>query len=156
MIDGTKQVINQLTSRCSCIVKELLARKNKMTIPPKAVALNGDESPDVTESLSDRMVLIDDDFLIRMGWETEAGEKNIKIDTFDSSREFLRVLSQYAKSTKIYVDVSLGNGDESGEALAQRLHELGYNAIYLATSYNKECFGHMPWLRGIQGKNPPF
>ena len=97
MIDGTKQVINQLTSRCSCIVKELLARKNKMTIPPKAVALNGDESPDVTESLSDRMVLIDDDFLIRMGWETEAGEKNIKIDIFANLNPEIRSMTPSLK-----------------------------------------------------------
>ena len=116
-----------------------------------------DENPAVDSAPADkRFVLIDDDFLVRMGWESEAQDKNITLDTYDSAAAFWEKLPQYSKTTRIYIDVVLDGDREAGEALAQKLHELNYREIYLATNYNKECFTHMSWLKGVGDKHPPF
>ena len=150
-----------LTTRCASIVRKLLLREAK-AVKNGSPTAHASTQPSVDlpqETLGAAhtpYVLIDDDFLIRMGWETEAEEKKIPLHTYDCASSFLQNLKYYEKTAKIYIDVSLGDGAMSGEALAQKLHDLGYRAIHLATGYDKESFGHMPWLAGIHGKNPPF
>ena len=103
----------------------------------------------------DQCILIDDDFLIRMGWEADATEKGFKLSTFTTAEEFKEHLTQFEKDAYIFSDCNLGEG-LSGEELCRELHELGFERLYLATGYNQQVFKGKPWIKGVVSKTPPF
>jgi hypothetical protein len=43
-----------------------------------------------------------------------------------------------------------------GEEIAEKLFDMGFNNIYLATGYDADYFSDIPFIRGIVGKSPPF
>ena len=120
-------------------------------------AFVGDDPPTVIvkPKKEDQCVLIDDDFLIRMGWEADADEKGFKISTFANAEEFKEHLSRFEKDAYIFSDCNLGDG-LSGEQLCKELHELGFEKLYLATGYNQQVFKGQPWIKGVVSKTPPF
>jgi len=101
------------------------------------------------------IVLIDDDSLVRLTWKVAAKNSSVDFQSFSSLEEFLNQKDQFSSSVTIYIDSNLGNGVR-GEVVAEQLHKLGFTQIYLATGYEPGQFGHIPWIKGIVGKDPPF
>jgi signal transduction histidine kinase len=102
------------------------------------------------------IVYIDDDYLLRLGWERRAIKKNITLLTLTSCEEFQEHISKISKSkTKIYIDSSLGEGKMPGEEFAKLLNNRGYEHLYIASGYDASNFAHHPWLK-FAGKECPF
>lgn len=102
------------------------------------------------------IVYIDDDYLLRLGWERRAIKKNITLLTLTSCEEFQSHVSKISKSkTKIYIDSSLGKGKMPGEEFATLLNDQGYEHLYIASGYEASNFAHLPWLK-VAGKECPF
>lgn len=104
---------------------------------------------------SSSLVFIDDDETMRMTWSFAAEEAGKSISTYSSFDEFLKKISNYNKDTIIYIDSDLGNNIK-GELCAKHLFDEGFIEIHLATGHPKDHFSHMPWIKSIVGKTPPF
>ena len=104
---------------------------------------------------SSNMVFIDDDEMMRTTWIFAAEEAGKSISTYSSYEEFINELNSYSKSTTIYIDSDLGNNIK-GEVCAKHLFDKGFSEIHLATGHSKDRFDHMPWIKTVVGKEPPF
>jgi FixJ family two-component response regulator len=102
-----------------------------------------------------QIVLIDNDRLIRSGWEIVAKRKDIPIHTFSSVEEFIDSETTYSKDISIYIDSNLENGFK-GEVESKKLYQLGYANLFLSTGYLDFDPSSYPWLKGVVGKKPPF
>ncbi len=100
-------------------------------------------------------ILIDDDFLVRKTWEIAGRTAKIKIRTVETVEEFERISHELDKSARIYIDFHLSG--KSGIEISKQLFEQGFANLYIATGM-RECdlpsLTTMPWLKGIQGKEP--
>lgn len=105
--------------------------------------------------LSDTVVFIDDDEVMRMAWTLSAEMAGKKITTYPSFKAFLHEIHNYPKDTIIYIDSDLGS-DIKGEIHAKKLFDLGFTEIHLATGYPSSHFDKMPWIKSIISKNSPF
>lgn len=137
----------------SCEIQERVIL-NKMGVIPKflidQVSIEG-----AANSIFD-YVYIDDDYILRLGWENLARKKDMKLLTLATIGEFNSYVSQISKEgTKIYIDSNLGEGSIRGEEFARVLHAEGYKLLYLATGYEKDQFSSYPWLK-VQGKECPL
>lgn len=101
------------------------------------------------------LVFIDDDESMRMTWVFSAEAAGKNLITYASFDEFLNELHLFNKNTIIYIDSDLGN-KMKGEVCAKQLFNKGFIEIYLATGHSKDRFAHMPWIKSIIGKEPPF
>ncbi len=100
-------------------------------------------------------VFIDDDEMMRVTWNFAAEEAGKNISTYSSFEEFINRIDTYNKNTIIYIDSDLGNNIK-GEECAKHLFDNGFTEIYLATGHLRDRFSHMPWIKTIVGKEPPF
>ncbi|MFZ4402869.1 MAG: sensor histidine kinase [Pseudobdellovibrionaceae bacterium] len=105
-------------------------------------------------------VLVDDDPLVEMIWQMAAEQQNKKMIYFKSADDFLKMSSEIDKRSNIYVDANLGLDRQGqpirGEEVCLKLHHLGFVNLYLATGYEAESFTHVPYIKGIIGKDPVF
>ena len=101
-----------------------------------------------------RAVLIDDDIIVHLNWETAAEEAGIELKSYKDPAEFLAELSSIARTTPIYVDSELGL-ETKGEDVASVLKEKGFTDLTLVTGYSPDRFAHLPWLK-VRGKESPW
>ena len=99
-------------------------------------------------------VLIDDDAMVHMNWETAAGEARVELKAFRTPAEFMANLAAFPKDTPIYIDSEL-EAEIKGEDIAADLKEKGFTNLRLATGHPPERFAHLPWLKVI-GKESPW
>ncbi len=99
-------------------------------------------------------VLIDDDAMVRMNWETAAEEAGVELKAFRTPAEFMANLAAFPKDTPIYIDSEL-EAEIKGEDIAADLKEKGFTNLCLATGHPPERFAHLPWLKVI-GKESPW
>lgn len=100
-------------------------------------------------------VLVEDDEFIRKLWCIEAQNSDIRFTSFESSKQLLDNLNELSRSTSFYIDSDLGN-DDLGEELARKLYQLGYNNLFMASGYGPDHFNHLPFLKGVTGKEIPW
>lgn len=101
-------------------------------------------------------VLLDNDELVILIWESRALKNNIKLLVIRNCNEFKSYKSNLDKlNTVIYIDSELGDNHIKGEEFAQELYDEGFSKIILTTGHSKEKFSHIPWL-GCIGKTCPF
>ena len=98
-------------------------------------------------------VLIDDDKYIRMSWEYFAKTSHKKIKTFSNVQDFLEQSHQIGKSCSVYLDVNI-NGEKSFKYI-DKIHELGFSNIILATGEFIEESLVPDHVSGVTGKLPP-
>lgn len=98
-------------------------------------------------------VLVDDDPLIRRGWEIAARESGIKLKTFSSGKEALA--APLPLDAKLCFDLKLGQG-ESGIALAKTFFERGHRFIFLTTGMPPQFVAKPDWICGVLEKDPPW
>lgn len=104
---------------------------------------------------SGQVILIDDDPLIRMIWESRAKSKGINLVTYDSAESFADDVERIATNVEIYIDRDLPNGVK-GEEYAKILFEKGFKNLILATGHEPEFFGPLPHIKKIIGKEAPW
>ena len=109
----------------------------------------------VLMELQEVVVLIDDDKLFHHSWQMKAAKMNINLRCFTSVDNFILASSEVTKKSAIYVDSNLEDG-VIGENEAKRLHDLGYENIWLCTGYTDIEISNFPWIKGITSKKPPF
>lgn len=100
-------------------------------------------------------ILIDDDELVQNMWKLMAKKAGKSFLGFIAPTDFFKIIDKVPKSAFIYVDSSLGDGIK-GEEVAKQLHELGFPNLYIASGYKRDHFSHLIFLKGVQGKEPPF
>jgi len=139
-------------------------KKMNVGLVPKGMAslipfsiLNGAQE-NVTNSYSNEtIVLLDDDDLIRMIWDSSAKKNALNFKSFSKPEDLLSVLSELPLNTLFYIDSGLSDGVK-GENFASELYSLGYLELYLATGHDPENFNlkEYDFLKGIIGKEPPW
>ena len=107
------------------------------------------------EFLQPDLIFIDDDKNLTEAWEIEAASAKKKIVTFNSSENFKKGMNRFDKNIPIYIDSDLKEKNP-GEIFAKFLYEQGFRNLYLATGYEKDRFGDMPWIKEIVSKEPLF
>ena len=101
-------------------------------------------------------VLLDNDELVSLIWQSRAKKKDIKLLVIRKPAELDSYLSKISKNnTTIYIDSELGDNQIKGEEFAQVLQNDGYQKLILTTGHSSEKFAHLPWLECI-GKTCPF
>lgn len=101
------------------------------------------------------LVFIDNDDLMRATWSFAAKKAGLNISTYSSPKEFDNEINRYQKDTLIYIDSDLGD-NVKGEQYAKYLYDCGFTNLYLATGYLPNQFDHLPWIKLIVSKDPPF
>lgn len=101
------------------------------------------------------IVLIDDDELVRLTWESKAKRQSIDLKTFASYELFLREKSSIGKDVKIFIDSELGN-NVKGEEVAALLYKEGFSDISMSTGHSQDRFANLSFLKDVISKSPPF
>jgi signal transduction histidine kinase len=140
-----------VTSRYEDSEIRTICQKLNMKIIPKTFS----EFTPINLIKKTNNVFIDDEEVMTSLWKECAINAGKSLSIFNDPRDFMRILHLYDTTTQIYLDSSLG-GDLRGEDLAKILHENGYQNLTLSTSFPKEHFKKMPWLKDIIGKEPPW
>jgi len=112
-------------------------------------------TPPATPLEKPHCILIDDDSLIQMAWESSANDHQVWLESFSSAEAFFQAMHRFDKSTAIYLDSRLENG-QPGEEVARVLYEMGFHNLRLATAFPPDFFEPMAWLKEIVGKEPPW
>jgi signal transduction histidine kinase len=99
-------------------------------------------------------VLIDNDELVCITWETKAKKAGINLKTFRTSSEVFSNVSQLPIESIFYIDSELDN--EKGEDIALKLLSMGYLNLIMCTGHSKEKFAHLPFIKKVISKAPPF
>lgn len=102
----------------------------------------------------ERIVLLDDDNLVRLTWESRAKKKGILLDTFSNPEELNLHLKKYTPDTIFYIDSELGK--IPGEEFAKNLFQEGFKNISMATGHEASKFKDYSFLRSVISKSPPF
>ena len=106
-------------------------------------------------SSSKRYVLVEDDFLVRMGWQSVAEEKGFHLEVYSNAEDVLANLPSLSVDSVIFSDSDLGGGMR-GEDLLRLMFEKGYRDLYLETGFGGETFEGLAYIKGIVSKTPPF
>ena len=101
------------------------------------------------------LIFIDDDKNLTEAWKMQASFVKKKIETFNHSENFKKVMNNYDKNIPIYIDSDLKERTP-GEIFAKLLYGQGFHNLYLATGYEKDRFGNIPWIKEIVSKEAPF
>lgn len=106
---------------------------------------------------SKNIVLIDNDSLIHKMWQMHAKKVGVDLKAFISVEEFLRFEKEnsLSKDVFIYVDSELDDG-LLGEVESEKISNLGYKNIYLATGKDPADVNKPAWIIQVVGKRPEF
>tara|TARA_R110002072_G_scaffold1989_5_gene16679 strand:- start:140777 stop:142546 length:1770 start_codon:yes stop_codon:yes gene_type:complete len=100
------------------------------------------------------IVFVDDELLLRKGWELEAKERNLNIKTFSNKNELEKSISNFKKNTLFYIDKEIGS--EDGLEICEWLHAQDFKELYLATGHDSKDFSHIAYIKGVVGKEFPI
>ncbi len=118
---------------------------------PKAFHL---EKTQTVEAPTD-CILIDNDELTRLVWESSAEKEGVALKSYASSSEFFQVIDTLKRELPIYIDSDLGE-HKRGEHIAKDIAELGFKNISLTTGFHSTHFPELPWITKIISKTPPW
>jgi len=101
-----------------------------------------------------RIILIDDDKLIRFNWNKYCSQnEHCEFFSYSSIIDFENNISNHINTDWIFIDSSLGNGIQ-GELEAEKLFDKGFLNLYLTTSYDRQDFKNFPWIKNVVSKDP--
>jgi signal transduction histidine kinase/FixJ family two-component response regulator len=108
------------------------------------------QKPNLKEKIP--IVLIDDDRLVQLSWQSTAKKRNIPIQVFDSISDFLINSKTMDRNTIVYVDKNLGDNIDGVDA-SKCIYEKGFKKIIIASGEDNI---NLPfWISGAQGKTFP-
>lgn len=99
-------------------------------------------------------LLIDDDPLVHMTWELLAKERGIRFRGFFDFEDFNRNIDNIDRTSTVFIDACLAN-DVRGENVAEKVADLGFVEIFIATGLSVEDIRLSPSIKGVVGKDPP-
>jgi uncharacterized pyridoxamine 5'-phosphate oxidase family protein len=99
-------------------------------------------------------VLLEDEMIIRKGWELMAKKSDQALVTFSNSQKLLNQLDLFNKKTRFYLDEELGE-KLRGRDIAKILYKKGFREIYLCSGYEKEYFKNIRFIKGVKSKEFP-
>lgn len=99
-------------------------------------------------------ILIDNDELVRLTWESKARKQGIVFYSFNNSKELFIKLPEIPLDSIFYIDSELDY--EKGEEVAKILHERGYINLNMCSGYGESKFSHLSFINTTIGKSPPF
>lgn len=126
-------------------------KKNNFKIVPKQII----NFVSVKDEMINECVLIDDDKLIHMMWEREAGLKGVNLHTFLDVDTFLDSCHDLKREINIYIDSNLAH-DKKGEDEAEKIFKAGFENIFLVTGLDKRDIQQKRWIKDVFGKRPVF
>jgi signal transduction histidine kinase/FixJ family two-component response regulator len=126
------------------------AQKLKGMIP-KSSAIYIPISSSKAETSSNKVILIDDDELMRLTWEVSIMQS--EFEAFASADEFYSVASNISKNAHIFIDVHIG--DVNGPDVADQIHKMGFSHLYLTTGYDKENISVPFYIKEVYSKKKP-
>lgn len=101
-------------------------------------------------------ILIDDDSLIRMSWQMAAKKAGVELRVYSSVADFLDFAAEFSPDeTTIYIDSDLDDGLK-GEIEAEKIFNLGFKAIHMATGHSADELNIPSYISSVQGKRAPF
>ena len=142
-----KQMLELASRRISEISNDLLQCEHE------------ENAQDLTRpaTISNPIVLVDNDPIVRMLWQKSAEQNQITLHTFADPQTFLESSKALSPHTKLFIDVNLGEkANFSGISFSKTLSEMGFLHIFLCTGYKKEALPSVPWVQDIMGKIPPW
>ncbi len=99
-------------------------------------------------------ILLDNDELVRLTWESQAGKKDIQLKTFAKSADLFFNIKEISTDAQFFIDSELDN--EKGEDVAKKLFEMGFTNLFICSGYGEEKFKHLHFIKKSIGKEPPF
>lgn len=100
-------------------------------------------------------ILIDDDELVQLTWESKARKNNVDLKTFRSFEDFEKAKDSIKKDSLIYIDSELGQVIK-GEDIARFLHKEGFVNISMSTGHSADLFKELHFLKSVINKKAPF
>ena len=100
-------------------------------------------------------VLIDDDAWVQESWQVIAEEYGKSIATYRSYDHFLTDQNTISKSTPIFVDFKLADG-ERGDVVSKKIYDDGFKELFIATGFKLKNKDELKWIKGVTGKKPPI
>lgn len=101
-------------------------------------------------------ILVDDDELVRLTWESVAKKNKINFSSYSTTGQLVEVIDQFSlNETIFYLDSQLGN-NERGEDFARFLHAKGFKSIYMTSGNSADFFQELNFLKGVKDKSPPW
>jgi PAS domain S-box-containing protein len=106
------------------------------------VGYDKNENPCDNEFKDIDVIFVDDETFLLDGFRFFASGK--KVDTYSDPKIFLDNITQYRKHTKIILDQNFANYDRRGTQIAEQLHAMGFQRLYLLTgeSFSKSDIPH--------------
>lgn len=101
-----------------------------------------------------KVILIDDDELVKITWATSANKHHIDLKTLSNFDEVKELIPNLDYETIFYIDSDLIG--IKGELIAKYLSEKGFQNIYMETGHPPEQYNHLTFLKGVLGKTPPW
>ena len=101
--------------------------------------------------VSEKIILLDDDKIVRTHWEKRAREESIDLLSLSTTSELWNKVSSFEKNTTFYIDMDLSE-KENGLDVTKQLYEKGFTNLFLATGYEAHKFNHVTWIKGVVGK----
>lgn len=101
-------------------------------------------------------ILVDDDALIRLTWESKAKSRSVPFKSFATSEELLSHLSEFEKNSVFYLDFEIKGSSLTGDLLAKKLKEKGYEELYLASGHETVAPEILTSFKGQHSKKCPF
>jgi signal transduction histidine kinase/FixJ family two-component response regulator len=145
---GTQDRHILITSVYVAKIKDFNEKARFIKMFPKSAGLEGVSivvKDGNGEEKSADIVFVDDAENLTKALCEDAKAKGLSADSYASGEDFLRNLEKYPKSVKIVADYELG-GDMTGLELAKKLHELGYDNLYLMSGRTIDESSVPPYL----------
>ncbi len=106
------------------------------------------------DSSPPKVVLIDDDILVRTAWKLSLSRQGVALETYASPADFEMNHARYPRSVRLYIDFELGTG-KTGADFATEYAQKGFSEIYLTTGHTTEALSANAHVKGVVGKMPP-
>ena len=101
------------------------------------------------------IILIDDDKLVHINWSTYCKKNQIPFQGYKSIDDFIADSETFDKATRIFIDSNLGDGIK-GEIESEKIFNLGFHNLFLATGYQKGDIDKPSWIKEVYSKGPEF
>lgn len=102
---------------------------------------------------SRHVVLIDDDRLVHINWSLYCKKNGIPFQSFFAIEEFIAASQNIRKDSFLYIDSNLSDGVK-GEVESERIYNLGFKNLNLATGMSLEFISKPHWINGVYSKSP--
>ena len=133
--------------------------KNSIKLLPKSLVnyvkvIKGAESSKVGQNQKlSPIILIDDDKLVHINWSSYCQKNRIPFRGYKSIDDFIADSEIFDEATWIYIDSNLGNGIK-GEIESEKIFNLGFQNLFLATGYQKGDIDKPSWIKEVYSKGP--